>query len=242
MSMSMSTVALMVCGCGRIAFDPIASGDGGAGGPLGDGAGVGDVAAQPLCGSTVLLSDDFEDGVVAPEWTVASSSGLTLSETGGFLQIQFANSNVASGLSAGYATTAAFDFTGKCLDVELVTVPDPAKTAQALIEISAPLAHATFFVSGGTLNGSMTNNSGEDNFYAPPATYDAVANRWLRIVENNGSWFFQTAPDAATYTTFFALPYPYSGQGETLYLDAASGNGGTMLGQVQFGSVRITGP
>jgi hypothetical protein len=238
-------IVAVACGCGRIAFDPITSGGGGGSGPLGDGASAGDVtdvAPQPLCGSTVLLFDDFEDGVVAPEWTVMMGAGLTVSETGGFLQIQFANSNVAMGLDAGYVTTAAFDFTGGCLDLELVSVPDPTQTAQTIIEIHGPTGRATLLAGFDMLSAEMTNDTGEDNYYSTPLTYDAVAHRWLRIVENNGTWFFQTAPDAATYTTFFSMPYVWSGQSSTLYLDASSGGGGTSLGQVQFGSVRITGP
>ena len=246
----MRVLALVVCSCGRINFDPSAVGVGGPagdGGPLGDGAAFGDganaddVVAQPLCGSTVLLSDDFEDGVVAPEWTVASGTGLTVSETGGFLQITFANSNVPASQGAGYVTTAALDFTGGCLDVELVTVPNPATSAEAVIEVQVGTRRASFFVSGGTLNAWLLSPS--ENDYAPYATYDAVAERWLRIVENASTWFFQTSPDGAAYTTFFAMPFSFTSQSSTtLSLEAWSTTGGTMQGQARFGSVRITGP
>jgi hypothetical protein len=149
-------------------------------------------------------------------------------------------SNVAASLGAGYATNSPFDFAGGCLDVELVSVPDPTQTAQAFIQIYGTNVHATFFVGFTGLNASLMSPG--ENDYSPPATFDAVHDRWLRIVENGGMWFFQTAPDHATYTTFFAMAFPYSGQNATLYLYAESGNGGTSLGQVQYGSVRVTGP
>ena len=65
-------------GCGRIDFSPYADGAG----ALGDGGAVnatGDAAdalvtSTSVCPSTVLINDDFEDGVTAPEWSLLTGT------------------------------------------------------------------------------------------------------------------------------------------------------------------------
>jgi hypothetical protein len=80
-------------------------------------------------------------------------------------------------------------------------------------------------------------------YRGPVVTFDAVADRWVRMREVGGTWYFQVAPDGMAYTTVFAEPMEFPLQNQAaLTIAAASGSAVGNGGVAQFGSVRVTGP
>ncbi len=231
---------VLLCGCGRYGFGPIAVGGDGA--VVGDGGtvdvGAGD-AASGACGTNVQLYDDFEDGVIAPEWTTLAGNGLTVAETGGFLQITF-SSNVPASQTAGYKTNAAMDFTNTCVEAELVMAANQTSGAVVELQLGAGQNRADIDVVNGMLQ--TEEQRGAAVYRGPAISYDPVAHRWLRMREISGTWYFQVSPDGMMYTTVFAEPMEFPLQTQcVLTLAAGSGSAVNGGGVAQFGSVRVTG-
>ena len=229
----------LACGCGRGDFSPIY------GDALGDGIGAGAFDAPSgdaiagACGTTIHLADDFEDGVTNPQWTVVSGNGLTVAETGGFLQITYAN-NVPASQTGGYRS-AAMDFTNTCIEVELVMAGN--QTSGAIAEVQLGAGQNRIYID--VFNGMVRTEEqlGAAVFTGTPVTYDAVAHRWLRMREIAQTWYFQASPDRASYTTLFSYPKEFGLQTAcVLTLAAQSGSAVGNGGVVQFGSVTVTGP
>jgi hypothetical protein len=90
----------LLCGCGRIGF-----GVHDAGGAGGDDDANGDAiidldAASGACGAERAAARRFTNSIVEPIWTTLTGNGLTVAQTGGVLQITFAN-NVPASQTAG---------------------------------------------------------------------------------------------------------------------------------------------
>lgn len=235
----------LACGCGRYGFTfPDARGGNGDGPAPGDGGGdtpdVSGDAVAGACGTNVLLFDDFEDGTVAPEWTVLAGTGLTVGETGGVLQIAFGN-NVPASQTAGYRTAATMDFTDTCVEAELVMPADQTSGAVIELQLGAGQNRIYMDVASGMLE--TEEQLGAAVYRGTPLPYDPVAHRWLRMREVSGTWYFQVAPDAMTYTTVFSYPQDFGLQTAcTLTIAAGSGSAVGNGGIAQWGSVRVTGP
>lgn len=235
----------MLAGCGRIDFGGVvaASGDAGGGdGIVGDGGGGGDggdgAVASGVCGSTVALSDDFEDGVMGAEWKAISGNNLTVAETGGFLQITFA-SNVPAGQAAGYQQLTAMDYTGACTIVEVNEVPNPATIAQAIIQVGFAVGNsASMSIRGGMIY--STSHNGANVQMPDTRAWDGVAYRFLRIRESNGTWYWDASPDGVTFMQLGMVTEALVNQNAAyLVLDAATSSAQSNGGQVQFASVRV---
>jgi hypothetical protein len=233
---------LLIGGC-RIGFqtgDPATSdGDGGSdGSTIADGFDS-DAASSP-CGTTMAIADDFEDGVTAAAWTTLTGNNLTLAETGGLLQITFA-SNVPAGQTAGYLSTASYNFTGSCVDAEITSIPNPATLATMVMRVGSPTDCGEIEIYSGMINASQ--HRGASITRLPAFAFDAVADRFLRMREVAGSWYYQSSPDGIAWTTFGTVADKFALQVNTTVrftsgTNSALNNGGTAA----FASVHITTP
>jgi hypothetical protein len=240
----------LAAGCGRVGFDTThgagdarSSGDSGLSGDGGGGdgsVGSADGATVGPCGPTVALSDDFQDGVTAPEWTVLNGSGLTVAETGGFLQITFGG-NVPSNQTAGYSQTATMDYTGSCTIVELDEIPNAAANGRLQMRLSMGSSNYLMFeVLAGQLYG-IENDGTVMNRYA--ATWSVSSQRFLRMRERSGTWFWDVSPDGVMYTEVGAITVTIPGQtAASLALYVSTSAGVSNGGQVQIGSVQVLLP
>jgi hypothetical protein len=237
----------VACGCGRVGFDTSApAGDGSVPGG-GDASAPGDglptsdgTVGTGACGANLLLFDDFEDGIQAAEWSLVAGTGLTVAETGGFLQITFA-SNVPAGQQAGYITAAKMDFTGTCVEAEVVMTPSAAANGEMRVLMGSGQNIVTIYENGGMLQATEQLGAAVDRM--PAMTFDPVAHRWWRLRNTAGTWYFEVASDAVTYTIVYSVPQNFPLQtATTLELIALSGSATGNGGVVQFGSVRVSGP
>jgi hypothetical protein len=237
----------LIAGCGRLAFDPLgtAGGDGASGGDSsgsgrdgggGDGA---DGSGMGVCGSTVLLADDFEDGVKAPEWTMLSGSNLTTAETGGFLQVTF-GSNVPSNQTAGYVQSTTLDYTGTCTIVEIVEVPNATATGRLTMRIdTGGGTYVLFEVLQGTLY-ALKNDGNVNSVGSMP--WNLATARFVRMREQAGTWYWDVSPDGTSYTQLATLALTLAGQtAAELRLIVTTSAGVNNGGQVQLGRVEIRG-
>lgn len=242
MGPSIALACVLVAGCGHIGFQDQRDA------PRGDGAGdaltsvdaIDPDATSGACGSTIAIADDFEDGVTAPEWTTLTGTNLTLAETGGLLQIAF-GSNVPASQTAGYQSTASYDFTGACVDAEITSIPNPATLAKLTIRIGGPTDCGVIDIDSGMVNAAQ--HRGASITSLPAFAFDAVADRFLRMREVSGTWYYQASPDGTTWTTFGTVANKFVAQVNTTIRftggsNSAVSNGGT----VAFASVRVALP
>jgi hypothetical protein len=223
-----------------------ASGDGVAGdGVAGDGVGPpadafdGDAAAS-ACGTTIAIADDFEDGVTGSGWTTLTGTNLTLAETGGLLQITFA-SNVSAGQTAGYVSTASYDFTGACVDAEITSIPNPSTLANLTFRIGTSSDCGVIEIYSGMINAAQ--HRGASISRLPAFAFDPVAHRFLRMREVTGTWYYQSSPDGAAWTTFGTVANTFALQVNTTILLTAGTNSAVSSGGVAaFASMRVAIP
>lgn len=194
-------VVILVCGCGRLAFDPLGGvgipGTGDAGDPTGDGGGDGGGGdgGPGTDGSTTLTCTDpgdgtrFSGGGFCGSWTpVITNAGLSVSS--GTLQIA-PNANDAGALG-GCSTSSTLTASGVF-----------AQVIQALPSTSGK-TFLRMFAASGAFEISVQN--GVLSALSPPAAmtnqaFDPVAEQWWRMRPVNGHVRFEVSPDAMTWTT-----------------------------------------
>lgn len=187
-------LAIWIAGCGRIGFHDHA-----------DAAPI-DLAADsvdgpaPSCADLEALRDNFSDGVTDPQWTTNIEPPVTVAETSGTLEIRL--------LAYGeYGSTCRFDARDKRVFVEVLGVPDPA-----------PVGGEMFFEL--ILDGANRVGIGERQnmigFYRRIATvyvetplpFSTVQHRHWQLREASGTMFWETSPDAVTWTVQRMEPTP----------------------------------
>jgi hypothetical protein len=159
-------------------------------------------AAAP---KAAALSDNFDDGTVAPIWQVYGSAGTSYSETGGVFQIQ-------TGTSSGYVDVvagAAYDLYESELTVELVRVDDSATTGEVYLIASgdgggsgrAPQQNTlSAYWSGGNLF-AFLYTAGTRSTLASSAI---ALPRFLRLAIASGTLLVQHAATYGSWTTLYS--------------------------------------
>jgi hypothetical protein len=165
----------------------------------------GAAGSAPSC--LVALSDGFEAASVDPsvwiEWGESSTHGVA---AGRFLVEPAANADSAWG---ELKSTDTFDLTGCAVLVEAPTVLNPSGGATTVFVVMTPestgwSSTAGFRVSGGALHASVVDAGGDA--LEASAKYDADADRWLRIREQDGSMLLETSADGAAWSALLTTP------------------------------------
>lgn len=200
-------VGVIACACGRIGFAP-----GGLDGESDAAAATDDGVTSPsVCGNTILMSDLFTASTPNARWTVMQSAGITTSQGGGKMAIQF-GATASAPETAGYTLASPIDLTDTCTVVEMTRVPDPAMSTIVVIQVGIGNPDLRFEWLSGNLRAiyQMTSNSINHIDIRP---YDAVAHRFLRLRNVGGSsWYWEASGDGAmfamlaSYTTSTVSP------------------------------------
>lgn len=153
--------------------------------------------------SLSTLIDNFNDGVIAPDW---GNSYGGVSETGGKARIP-----CSTGF-AGYQTAYSWTLAGASLFVKVVTVPAASTATEAycgvLVNGDASGTRIGFTVKAvGTLL-RMQSDSGYFDPGAVEITYDPVAHAFLRLREDGTNVYWDTSPDGTTWTNRRTLASP----------------------------------
>ncbi len=238
---------LLACGCGRIGFDITGGGngdpDGGGGtgdGALGDGAMI-DAAMIAGCGTTPILIDDFQDGLLDPAWTFVSGVNFSTSESGGTLAVAPPPSTPGAA-RAGVKQVATVSPAGICAVAELTAIPIGSADVYAYLRFGGPTAKVEIAVQNGMLLGRFTmgGSSGTSGSLA----YNPAAHRFIRISHPANSFVFAAGPSLASFTMIgsiggaIVVPAPQSFEIGAATDVATSGLSGT----ARFASVTIVGP
>jgi hypothetical protein len=196
---------------------------------------VGGTTGGGACGGTGVVTDNFDDGVTAPQWLEAfPGSGPThYAETGGQLVIT-TGSGEASADYAGYQTFYTYDLRNDSVYVEVLSVP-PASThsdayirayldANDFLAIQDEAGYVHFDVG---VTGSPISDLGA-------VAWDPVATRWWRIRETSGTVYFETSPDATTWTVHAQTPDPFDLSAVHLNIAAGTYRSEAVTGQAIF--------
>lgn len=180
------------------------------------------------CGRPSTYVDDFGDGVVGPEW-VARQSSVTdgATEIGGELRLR-ASAQATTSLESRYAVSFADDR----LRVEVPRAP--AGDGTAAMRARGPGGEMAFELSNGALVGRVTGAPAD-----AAIPYDPVAHRWWQIREAAGQLYWETSPDAITWTTHSTRPTPAFARWAKISLEA---RGATAPTEVTFARLNAGRP
>lgn len=146
--------------------------------------------------SLSLLSDNFNDNVIGPEW---GNSYEGANETGGEARVP-----CKVGLYAGYQTGRAWTFAGASIYLKLATVPAASTgtnvTCNFLIICATPGTSVGFEYNAVTGMLRMAANVDYWDAAAVEIAYDPVAHLWLRLREDGTNVYWDTSPDGTTWT------------------------------------------
>jgi hypothetical protein len=169
-------------------------------------AGASDASINPPptpCGSTLLLRDDFNDGVTGAAWIPTAVSGVTVSEASQYLSIRLAAGS--ADVEGVYRSRNAYDLTSSEVAVEVLAVGGEI-TALEIRDFAD--RGAAIGVEGTSLLALTLDASTEST--RAQVRYDATAHRHWRLREASGTLFWETSPDRTTWSTLHAqaLPMP----------------------------------
>ena len=202
-------VSAAICGCGRVAFDPLPSADARDASGSDDGATDATDDASPAtpdnCPPTVVLADDFTDGTIstgpAGTWGGTCQSTVVVFEMQGRLVVSFPTSSVTASHAGVYS--ARYDLTSACALIRAPVVPDQATEAYAYLTVEEPSganrSKATIAVASGNLEIRKETMTGLQILGTVP--YNAGAHLWWRIRTGAGSIAWETSADRITWAT-----------------------------------------
>lgn len=238
--MRWAVVAFILAGCGRVGFEDRRVGDVDASTNIDastDAAPLSIDAPGTLgCGSTILIDDPFNDAVPGPSFVGQPSTGLTLVESAGHLDVQFA-ATVDSSFSY-YRSTIAYPAEGLCATAEVTQTPDAPASAYLKLR-TAQLEVEMITVVGAIA--LRTRQSGAATTRQQIAL-DLVQSRYWRIRQLAGTTYWETSPDGATYTTHTMLAGFFTPMSCQVELGAGSQSAASNAGVARFEGIVVAAP
>ncbi|MFD9276912.1 hypothetical protein ACFWD7_06415 [Streptomyces mirabilis] len=158
------------------------------------------------------LSDNFNDGVIGPNW---GNSYGGANETGGQARVP-----CVAGSYAGYQTAYSWTFAGSSLFMKVVTAPAASTATEAYcgVMVNAPGiddgAGPLFGTRVGfTINAvsGMLRMQSDSAYFDPTAVeiaYNATTHAFLRLREDGTNVYWDTSPDGTTWTNRRTLATP----------------------------------
>lgn len=227
--------------CGRIGYDvrPLddASADGIVieDGTLGDG--TADAPSMAGCGTTVHFTDTFDDGVAGPSFVVSNQPGVTASETGGQMIVQFAPTVAASNY-ASYRSATAYPADGLCVIVEPVEAP--ANGGALYFKLRTAQREVEMFGYNGVLE--MRTRQSTTVEIRKTIALDLATQRFWRLRQAGVSTLWETSTDGVVYTHQLVLDGVFNVT--TCQIEFGAGTFSIVVdgGTARFASASATGP
>jgi hypothetical protein len=217
----------------------VSSANGGAGGQGGTGGvGGGEGGAAPGCGPSGIstLVDDFNDGVIGPQWDYFSNSNSSIAEENGELRITLGAE--VSGSFAGMTSVSSFVLTDCQVFVKVTSDLDPMTNGYAALAATAGDSYAEIILAHGFL-GYKTWIGPVQNYYGD-VPYDPEAHRWWRLRETAGTLHYEASPDAVSWTTLYSVATPFSVADVKVMLDGGTYQAEPIApGEARFDSLNI---
>jgi hypothetical protein len=142
--------------------------------------------------SSVRFSDDFADGTLSG-WNPWTNAGCSVSETNGHLELSYVGTGTAY---CGANTQQSFDLTKGAVSVEVVEAP-LVTAFEAYIILFSGAQRIEMIRNGAGLHMQflISNQVTASRTVANDAT-----SRFWRIRRQSGTTFWETSPDATTWT------------------------------------------
>ncbi|MDH3037908.1 hypothetical protein [Streptomyces sp. TRM75561] len=154
--------------------------------------------------SLSTLVDNFNDGVIGPNWGDSYGGAV---ETGGRARVP-----LVAGAYAGYQTGRAWTFAGASVYLKLVTRPaaSTGTDVSANFLVTSPVAGTSIGFKYNAVTNRLRMQSNVDYFDASAVelAYDAVNHLWLRLREDGTNVYWDTSPNGSTWTNRRTLATP----------------------------------
>jgi len=218
-----AVVLLVLAGCGRWGFAPL--GADASDGSTADGTDASAdastdvmlVPADALAPCTKLaISDNFDDGVRDPQWTLLANNPVNVAEAAGQLDVTLASAGGAH--YGGYDSAAMFDLRDHCMSIAFAGVPTSemfvemdfaARTAAGSLGFSYHLGLVDPFINTGA-------------FVSQGAVAYAASTKVVLVREDSGTTTWETSPDGITFTVIASQPTPFDLSAITIALEAGT--------------------
>jgi hypothetical protein len=232
----------IACGEAGCPLDYVCGGDGRcyrAGAAIPDAAVAPDAAALPTCGKTLLLHDDFADGLRGGLWNRAFETAPVTSEAAG--QLAFA---VPAGESAAYLSWPEYDLRESRVRVEvLLARADPGGEVHLGVDVRTPAGpgiEARLAVAAGELRALADRGSGDELLMAVP--YQPAQHRFWQLREQGGALFWETSVDGTSFQPLASRSTFFPAGAVAISLGAAAAVTGTGSAEARFDNLNDSAP
>jgi hypothetical protein len=158
------------------------------------------------CGPIAEMSDNFDAGTIAAKWAMQLSPGLTITETGGDLEMTLVT---ASGNNyANLYSSIPYDLGTCTAAITIVEVPRVTAGSDAAfcLTVAAVMPQQLCFdISNGMLSSHFKNGIVTTYISQP---FDAVNQAHLRLHQVSPNVIWETSSDGITWNAFDARPPP----------------------------------
>jgi hypothetical protein len=186
------------------------------------------------------LVDNFNDNTLdTAKWSTFSFSGYgaeRVAEVNGRVEIRPPSGGNTSG---GYTSLVPYDLTDSDFRVELVqTLRSSLGTQQAINVHTSSNDSLYLLVRNNAVVCRQIVAGTETQLRRVP--YDPAQHRWLRIMEDDGTVYWQTPPDGETWTTLFSKAPPFAVTAVHLQFLAGAWTAVTSPGMAVFDNVNVS--
>lgn len=224
----------VLAGCGRLGFDPAGHAGSGSAVVMPDGG----APSTGACGAAVLVEDGFDSGTPGPQFRLAAASGLTVSETGSHLQVDFAAS-VGASTYTEYDSVARYPEEGLCASIEILRIPSGDGNVYMKLATASLDQVVELFEHGGSID--LRTHAKNKVTILATVPMDLQATRFWRMRQQGGVTYWETSADGATYTTQAQAAF-LSGDPVMLALGAGTFQALSDGGAAWLDSALLTGP
>ena len=224
----------VLAACGRLGFDPSGHAGSGSAMEVPDGG----VPSTGTCGTSVLVQDGFDSGMPGPQFALASASGLTVSETGSHLQIDFAAS-VGGNTYTEYDSAVMYPEEGLCASIEILRIPNGDGNVYMKLATASLDQVVELFEHGGSID--LRTHAKNKVTILASVPMDLAATRFWRLRQQGGITYWETSADGTTYFTQAQAPF-LSGDPVGFVLGAGTFQPLTDGGAAWLDSALLTGP
>jgi hypothetical protein len=139
------------------------------------------------------LRDDFADGVPSPRWTTEINGPCTIVEQNS--QVRFNNAGSAASHCA-YRSKGFYDLRGSFVQQRVPNITNYYPAVRAFLRVENKLGQSAQIGFVGTDN-MFFEATGLASLFHP---YGHQQDLWWRLGESNGNLYWETSPDAASWT------------------------------------------
>jgi len=159
----------------------------------------------------VCWDDDFENGMIDPEWCPYTDPGIVVDEVDGHLRFVFVPPDFTPGTGGGgWASLCEwFALLGAEAATELNAVPQVSPYTEGSIELGNHELRLGMGVLGGELYAFVYDGMNYSGVTYQP--YEPDAHRWLRILGTEEGFVAEASPDGMEWAHVYTLPADLEG-------------------------------